>query len=592
MNMNKRGTRVCTQKDRFNLVSCKRSISDVIATVLIILVVLAAVILVWNFVKSMVSEKSGDIGSDIFSVSLNAKLLSNNPESLTLSVGRDAGGGNISEVRIISKNASSSCTYNNNTDVPGELESVSYNINLSSCSDPTNLEIYPILIVNGKEKIGMKTELKVSATELVNAVHITCYGDYDGDGYGNGTSIVSDGTSCPEHYTETNLGLDCNDNDAGIHPGADIPNNGVDDNCDGYDSINMCQSLAISNVNYLLANDIINTGSMECLRISSVGNVTLDLGGHTLSGVGTTNSRAVSIIGANNITVKNGIISGFYHGMVLTTFGGYNTLLNLVLNSNLYDGILINSNSNNNILTNINASSDGVFGIALEGSNNNTLTNITASFNNIGIYVYSGSSGNNITNITANGNQVGLKIESSRYNYINSMIANGGIYGAYLPYNSNNNTLAGITARSNTYGIYMLGNSSNNLIKDSNVVTNNNDIEVLANCINDIFLNTTSGYEFVETGGQLIRAWHYSAHVSSGPGANVIAYNRSGSSQFSLTTGNDGNTPQTAIIDYVNNGGTRSYYSNYTINASKTGTTISHSLNITLLRNYDDVFPL
>jgi|WetSurMetagenome_2_1015567.scaffolds.fasta_scaffold75558_2 hypothetical protein len=50
MNMNKRGTRVCTQKDRFNLVSCKRSQFYLIAAIIII-VIIFGIYGVKNYVK-------------------------------------------------------------------------------------------------------------------------------------------------------------------------------------------------------------------------------------------------------------------------------------------------------------------------------------------------------------------------------------------------------------------------------------------------------------------------------------------------------------------------------------------------------------
>lgn len=51
--------------------------------------------------------------------------------------------------------------------------------------------------------------------------------DMDGDGFG-----VTSSASCP------NPGLDCNDGDPGINPGAfDIPGNGIDEDCSGSDAV-------------------------------------------------------------------------------------------------------------------------------------------------------------------------------------------------------------------------------------------------------------------------------------------------------------------------------------------------------------------
>ena len=63
----------------------------------------------------------------------------------------------------------------------------------------------------------------------------TFYSDKDGDGFGSVSPIVmeiDDFETAPDDFSW--YAGDCNDNDATIHPKADeIPNNGIDDNCDG-----------------------------------------------------------------------------------------------------------------------------------------------------------------------------------------------------------------------------------------------------------------------------------------------------------------------------------------------------------------------
>ncbi|PKP58641.1 MAG: hypothetical protein CVT88_06965 [Candidatus Altiarchaeales archaeon HGW-Altiarchaeales-1] len=68
----------------------------------------------------------------------------------------------------------------------------------------------------------------------------TWYNDSDNDGYGNAASHV---TSCAKptvgNWTNSSMATDCNDNNASINPNVtyDIPNNGIDENCNGYDNI-------------------------------------------------------------------------------------------------------------------------------------------------------------------------------------------------------------------------------------------------------------------------------------------------------------------------------------------------------------------
>ena len=71
------------------------------------------------------------------------------------------------------------------------------------------------------------------------------YLDADGDGYGNSVDSITTCDSPPANYVL--LGEDCDDNNAGISPGAiDIPENGIDENCDGVDAV-MSSSIESSN---------------------------------------------------------------------------------------------------------------------------------------------------------------------------------------------------------------------------------------------------------------------------------------------------------------------------------------------------------
>jgi|GEM_PF-4988376 hypothetical protein len=124
--------------------------AQIITTVLIILVVLVAVVIVWNVVQNMITESADDV--DVQPFALDAELsyyLESGSGNAILEVQRGAGGGNISEVKLIfTLNDGSSITYSNN-DVPGELEIRTYNISSSEIGLPNFDDVESVAVHYG-----------------------------------------------------------------------------------------------------------------------------------------------------------------------------------------------------------------------------------------------------------------------------------------------------------------------------------------------------------------------------------------------------------------------------------------------------------
>ena len=148
----------------------------------------------------------------------------------------------------------------------------------------------------------------------------------------------------------------------------------------------------------------------------------------------------------------------------------------------------------------------------------------------------------------------------------------------------------------------MDGGSDNN-ITDSNISGSSTyDVSMSEGSKNAIFLNVTydESLENVGAGSGLIRRWRYGLQVTypSGnhyvPNAQVAAYNSTGDLVENLTTNGTGWTVSSSLIDYVRMGGTKDYYSNYTINASHPDhLSASKSYNVTAEgENLNDSIPL
>ena len=143
-----------------------------------------------------------------------------------------------------------------------------------------------------------------------------------------------------------------------------------------------------------------------------------------------------------------------------------------------------------------------------------------------------------------------------------------------------------------------IGNSS---VTNTNISANKKEEVSILSSISyprDYFFTNVSYNEEVVTYGKLIRKWYYRAVVNDSAGnnvlgANITAYNVSNSYQFNLTTDSSGYTSITTITDYINNGGTKFYYSLYTIYANNITLSDSHEYNVTLEQNnLKDVFTL
>ncbi len=159
-------------------------------------------------------------------------------------------------------------------------------------------------------------------------------------------------------------------------------------------------------------------------------NRTFDCQGHTIDGDNSGTDYGIYLNGKQNNTIKNCIITNFYHGIYLY------------------------SSSNSNITSNT-ADNNGYYGIFLSSSNNNTLTSNTANNNHWeGISLYSSSNNNTLTSNTANNNWYGIYIKFSSNNALTDNTANNNHRGLYLYYSSDNILIRNLFCNNGATDIY------------------------------------------------------------------------------------------------------------------------------------------
>jgi parallel beta-helix repeat protein len=177
---------------------------------------------------------------------------------------------------------------------------------------------------------------------------------------------------------------------------------------------------ASEQVDFTLGNNLICTGPGDALDIQAgAAGITIDLGGHRLSGDGGSGEDGLFFNATSNVTVENGILSGFDRGAQVE--GNGNILRDLTFVDNNGDSVQIRGD-NNEVRDSTIARGGNVF--LLETAQVNTIANNTIVDESI---VLSGSDDNTITENTflAGGINAAVGTDGSVSNdiFLNTMIA-------------------------------------------------------------------------------------------------------------------------------------------------------------------------
>lgn len=467
----------------------------------------------------------------------------------------------------------------------------------SSCNyipDTTPPELTIINPVNDTTYYTTTIDLDWTANETLN------WCAYSLDGGANNTDICPSGA--PTNITITAVeGL----NNITIYGNDTAGNMGQSDTI--YFNVNLtslvsCKKLDSENTIYFLNNNV--SADSTCFNITA-NNITLNGQGHTIGYAQAANGDGIYSSGYNYSTIKNLNIVLNNSGRsgsqgIYLAYGSYHNITNVTIKTagqtsgtGHCEGIYfwsVEESYISNVIINTTTSyqGHGIF-ISSDGSKNmhnnkitdcNVYTYGTAS---IGIYLWGVNGGVSDTIIED------CTVYSKLHDGIN---VDGGTWGNGVV-EINRVT---VTTDSSNDGIDLQDSDSSSITDSSFSSSTGDDIEV--NGGTHVLLNVTYANEEVSA-GSLTRKWYYKAYVNNThgnnvPNANVTAYNVSDDLQFNLITDNDGYTNIEEIIDYVNNAGTKTYYSNYTIYANHLDyITLSHSYNVTMNQNnLKDVFTL
>jgi hypothetical protein len=155
--MEKRGE---TLLNEFELKIDKKGLSSVLTTLIIILLSLVAIGIVWVIISNIISNSSGEIGIEKFSIDINFIKASINGDNVKMTVKRAVGIGNVSGVKFIISDGSESEDFTITQSLV-ELQEKTFTVILESLS-PAEIKtasVAPIYIgSNRKEKLGDITD--------------------------------------------------------------------------------------------------------------------------------------------------------------------------------------------------------------------------------------------------------------------------------------------------------------------------------------------------------------------------------------------------------------------------------------------------
>jgi len=144
----------------------KRGLSEVVGTILIVLLVIAAIAVVWAVFSGFIGRQTEDIElrTKCFDINLKIEYARWDGTDLTAKIRRNAGD-DLNEIRFFVDDRQTFSTKDAGAPpIPNKLESEIYTIPLpSGVTDPTGLDLRIVGVV-GEDTICQNTEIKEEIT--------------------------------------------------------------------------------------------------------------------------------------------------------------------------------------------------------------------------------------------------------------------------------------------------------------------------------------------------------------------------------------------------------------------------------------------
>jgi parallel beta-helix repeat protein len=443
--------------------SDKKGISAIVATVLIILITVAAVTIIWAAIIPMIQdtlpdEEAFETRSSVIT-SGGYTAYDSSTGALFVQVEQF---GNISRLDIIVSNKGTSYTWSY-TDVPANNQMKTYEINLtdgfaiSNLADTVYVRVIPYVpSSSGPDKQGTASgEIEVKS-EIVSVPVVAC-------------EIATVDVDCIEPTTDCDV-ISCVANECQYDTPSETPDDSGDEDCDGYASLTVCGSLNAATYPYRLENDI--SGVMGvCFNLAG-NDIILDGNGKEITYSGSGVHSGITASNVDNLIVRNfANIRGWYKGIEFSYVDNYVIEGNTLNASSGRTGISVENGGSSNRIENNNINYYGVaeiVGINMGDSINNTikgnnvLVNCSSCLGQVGGIAVGTGSGGFFNNNTIEGNNV--IVESSNNN-------GNGIYVGNIA-EANFNQIISNTIQKSPVGIYLYNSGSG--AASSNTIDSNN----------------------------------------------------------------------------------------------------------------------